>query len=195
MNGSSATGHCSSVTDNTCLAPTSSVLFDGNIPTLTGLDGNMWASQLLTTRSSITTLTFDFTGTPNFVGLRRVEMVLFNCAQWGISVSSIQVVAGGSFAGITIPTVTSCDSLVRVCIPLNTNSAQTQLILSFITVDSSYWVHIAEVTFYGAGTCEPDTTITTPTPPPDTTITTPMAASTTQEITTTGKLLGPMFTL
>ena len=31
-----------------CEASTSSVLFDGNIPTLTGLDGDMWASQLLT---------------------------------------------------------------------------------------------------------------------------------------------------
>ena len=180
VNGSCATGHCSSVTGNTCLDPTSSVLFDGIIPTLTGLNGNTWACQLLTMRTctSFAVLSFDFTGTPNFVGLRRVEMVLFNCPQWDITFSSIQVVAGGSFIGAINPTVTSCDSLVRVCMPLNTNSVQTELTLNFITVDSSHWVHTAEVTFYGAGTCEPDTIITTPT-----------AASTTQEMTTTGKLL------
>ena len=56
MNGSSSTGNCSNVATSThsgqsrCDTPTSSVLFDGNIPTLTGLDGDMWASQLLTLR-------------------------------------------------------------------------------------------------------------------------------------------------
>ena len=42
MNGSSSTGNCSNVsmasTMTTCLQPTSSVLFDGHVPTLTGLD-------------------------------------------------------------------------------------------------------------------------------------------------------------
>ena len=37
-----------------CDAPDSSVLFDGNIPTLTGLDGDMWASQLLTLQKTNT---------------------------------------------------------------------------------------------------------------------------------------------
>ena len=47
VNGSSATGHCSNVNSadhegiSTCADPTSSVLFDGVVPTLTGLDGDM----------------------------------------------------------------------------------------------------------------------------------------------------------
>ena len=61
MNGSSNTGNCSNVTAISdallrCHSPSTSVLFDGNIPTLTGLDGNMWATQLLTFSNS--TLTF-----------------------------------------------------------------------------------------------------------------------------------------
>ena len=70
MSGSSATGHCSSVSSDgvrsTCTDPTSSVLFDGVIPTLTGLDGDMWASQLLTLQRATSiraTVLFDFTNT------------------------------------------------------------------------------------------------------------------------------------
>ncbi len=147
---------------STCLEPSFGVLFDENIPTLTGLDGNAWASQLLTIHSRLAVLGFNFTGAPNFVGVRRIEIVLFNCVKWGISVQSITLQTSTGFAGTTNPTVTSCDSLVRVCIgDLSTNSAQRELILSFIPND---WVHIAEVTFYGAGpTCPPETILTTTT--------------------------------
>ncbi len=57
---SSATGHCSDVSDSgrVCNTPRSSVLFDG-IPTLTGLDGNMWATQLLTLNTSTSSSTSD----------------------------------------------------------------------------------------------------------------------------------------
>lgn len=168
MNGSSASGYCSDVTTNgvssTCLDPASSVLFDGNIPALTGLQGNMWASQLLTIRSGLAVLEFDFTGTPNFVGVRRVEMVLFNCEQWEISVRSIILEANRDFAGTIYPTVSSCSTLVRVCMTdflTNGDGAQTRLTLGFITADSNSWVHIAEVSFYGPAspTCPPDTII------------------------------------
>ena len=74
----------------TCEDPLSSVLFDdpGGLPTLTGLDGDMWASQLLVMRTSAasTNITFDFHDTPHFVRVERVEVVMFNCPQWGIGV-------------------------------------------------------------------------------------------------------------
>ena len=84
MNGSYATGGCSSVSTNTigqllrCNVPTSSVLFDGNIPTLTGLDGDMWASQLLTLQTNQATreIIFDFTASVFRVG--KIELVMFN---------------------------------------------------------------------------------------------------------------------
>ena len=82
VNGSSATGNCSSVTTfssvrnglSRCDVPTSSALFDGNIPTLTGLDGDMWASQLLTLQTTNgREIISVFMGTPE-VG--RVELVM-----------------------------------------------------------------------------------------------------------------------
>ncbi len=163
VNGSSTIARCIAPSGNpllaTCRAPASSVLFDGKIPTLTGLDGNMWASQLFTIRSNIANITFDFNGTPK---ITRIEMVLFNCEQWGISAQSITVEASRTSVGTINPTVTSCDSLVRVCMPLNI-SVQTELKLSIIPND---WVHIAELTFYEADcTCPPDTIITTPSAP------------------------------
>ena len=74
VNGSSATGNCASVSSSTsgtltCADPTSSVLFDDprGMPILTGLDGDMWASQLLTiqTAAAFTEITVDLR-TPTF---------------------------------------------------------------------------------------------------------------------------------
>ena len=92
VNGSSVTGRCSSVTNSSgtlnCTDPTSSVLFD-HIPTL---DGNMWASQLLTLMptADTTEITFDFGDKLN-LQLVGVEVVMFNCPQWGIGVDNIAV--------------------------------------------------------------------------------------------------------
>ena len=97
VNGSSSTGRCSSIihstTRQTCITPTSSVLFDGNVSTLTGLDGDMWASQLLIINTTANTaeITFDFTRTPDYTGVERVEVVMFNCPKWGISVRAINL--------------------------------------------------------------------------------------------------------
>ena len=162
VNGSLRDGGCSNVANNgsedfICLNTTSSVLFDGSIPSLAGLDeDDKWASQLLTVRSNPAKIACNFTGAPGFVGVRRVEIVLFNCPEWGISVQSITLEAGGSVAGTVNLNVSSCDSLVRVCMPdlISTIPDQTELALNFFHVG---WSHIAEVTFYGVGpTCPQD---------------------------------------
>ena len=135
VSGSSATGHCSSVSStgvrSTCTDPTSSVLFDGVIPTLTGLDGDMWAHQLLTLQraaSTRTTVIFDFTDTPGYVVLDgRLEVVMFNCPERRISAPTIRVFEFTSLSpsGNTTPLmdvnigITSCDSLVRVLLLSN----------------------------------------------------------------------------
>ena len=88
VNGSSEDGNCSIIV-TTCNEPTTSVLQDVIIPTFTGLDGDMWASQLLTinsTDSPTIDITFDFEG---YFGVERVEVVMFNCPEWEISVDSI----------------------------------------------------------------------------------------------------------
>ena len=180
VSGSSATGHCSNVSNtevkSTCTDPSSSVLFDGVIPTLTGLDGDMWASQLLTLQKNTLgpTVTFNFTGTQDYVGLSgRLEVVMFNCPEREISASTIRVPISSSPSVNPTPplmvvniNITSCDSLVRVCTPIMT--VQPSISLQFPYSDM---VYLAEVTFYAASsasTCPPDTIITTA--PPDTII-------------------------
>ena len=147
MNGSSDTGHCSNVTvsnRNTlsrsrCDSPSTSVLFDGIIPTLTALDGNMWATQLLTLRSSSGILSFPF----SLNVVRRVEVVMFNCPQWGISLQRVHI---GSNSFSILHNITSCDSLVRVCATVPRNS--TSMSLFFFPYTGSNWTHLAELTFY-----------------------------------------------
>ncbi len=65
VNRSSEDGNCNLTSSERvrCREPTTSVLQDGIIPTLTGLDGDMWASQLLTinTANSSIAITYNFT--------------------------------------------------------------------------------------------------------------------------------------
>ncbi len=177
VNGSSEDGNCSLVDTRICNEPTTSVLQDGSISTLTGLDGDLWASQLLTinTESPNTDITFDLQATPDYVGVKRVEVVMFNCPEWGISVNSIilhgfnTTTSIGSVLNTTNPTITSCDSLVRACISRSVSSTRTALTLRFHLTPASTWVHLAEVSFYRAGpTCPPDSVFN----PPLTTIST-----------------------
>ncbi len=64
VNGSFEDGTCTRI----CNEPTTSVLQNRIIPTLTGLDGVMWASQLLTlnTTDPTTDITFDFETKPGY---------------------------------------------------------------------------------------------------------------------------------
>ena len=170
VNGSSAIGHCSSVTNSsgiiTCTDPTSSVLFDGHIPTLTGLDGDMWASQLLTLRATTTLVTdiaFDFSDS---VVVERIEVVMLNCPEWEMGVQTVTLFDQQPAVLATFNlTITSCDSLVRVCLALPTTSITYQgFTLLFSFSPNSDIVHLAEVAFYESGnTCLQDTIII-PTP-------------------------------
>ena len=198
MNGSSQDGGCVTLLpspsgQSECLAPTSSVPFDGNIPTLTGLDGDMWASQLLqlqlhnATRQGIISV---FTNTPNYEGVERVELVMFNCPEWGIEVQNIRLLAGTSapasrsVVGTFSPSITSCDSLVRVCTHVKDLQMDREPIITepvirllfnpasssngtYPAATGSNRTYLAEVGFYGDGSaCPSDTIISTP---PDTT--------------------------
>ena len=127
MNSSSAAGRCSNVSNNTgttmCTDPASCVLFDGHIPTLTGLEGDMWASQLLTipiTASPRIEITFYFHDTLTFT---RVEVLMFNCPQWDLGVERVIITDQGAIIAEAKPrpSTVSCDSLVQICLlPANT---------------------------------------------------------------------------
>ena len=164
------------------------ILFDGNIPTLTGLDGDMWASQLLALQvNNRFDIISDFSGTSNYMGVDRVEFVMFNCPEWGIAVyedigigRASSISGPRSATGKVRPTITSCDSLVRVC---TSHLAITEpvIYLHFFPATGSNRTYIAEVEFYGDGSdCPPDNIITarppqdtTTLPPPDTTTSPP----------------------
>ena len=184
VNGSSETGHCEDVSQLfgvvSCSYPETSVLFDGNIPTLTGLDGDSWADQLLTLNTSNIALLEEkysiFHLTLLSVQRLRLEVVLFNCPEWGIATSRITIQTSQifhqdyySFKDID-PTLTSCDSLVRVCLHIDTNHVLGTL--RFESPPGSNWTHLAEVTFYtDISTCPPDTVLNhhpTPSLPPST---------------------------
>ena len=155
--GSSATGFCSSLADSgrVCNAPLTSVLFDG-IPTLTGLDGDMWARQLLTFDTSVSSasITFNFTvtrhnnGITTYTGVETIEVVLFSCPTRGIGASNIAILAVGSVID-TIPlndNSTSCDYLVRVCVDATLSTTSQIITLNFVSVLQR--LYVAEILFY-----------------------------------------------
>ena len=87
--------------------------------------------------------------------------MLFNCPQWGTAVDRIVIILGNSYYNNIRPyfTVFSCDSLVKVCVPLETISALTAIGILFST-NSNYKVHLAEVSFYeDSSPCPPFTII------------------------------------
>ena len=83
-------------------------LYDGVIPTLIEHDGSEWASGLLAlnTSAASTRITFDFTSSlniPAYGGVENVRVVMFNCPQWGIGTSSIDILwTGGSSTDIIV---------------------------------------------------------------------------------------------
>ena len=139
----------------TCLQPNSSVLFDGITPTLTQPDGQEWASQLMTLRYS-DVLAMSLTPQPDDFGWRRMEIVLFNCPQWGIGAQDVIIQSNkDTFTFPLSNYTTSCDFLVRVCIQQNSIKMPDRN-LSLVPSPGSTWVHVAEITFYRDCFCPPD---------------------------------------
>lgn len=161
VNGSSSTGGCSSISapnlDGTsrCNAPSSAVLFDGYIPTLTELNGDTWADQLMVLGPP------EYGPSSNritahigpFMTVRQIEITVFTCPQWWTGVRYISIFyststarsEGFSYLTGAQPTVYSCDSLITVCIPFPVINAR-QIRLSF--GGFSAHKHIAEIAFY-----------------------------------------------
>ena len=161
VNGSSPTARCNNAALNTCTQPSSSVLFDGALPDVTRIrpGNNNWASQMFTVLSG-TTLALDFANVEGFVRLERVEVVVFNCPEWGLGVNNIAVYQGrGSSVSINFdpfseesPSRSSCNSLTRVCLsfgnPITLPVVTLQFNRNSFSVDR---IHIAEIAFYSLG--------------------------------------------
>lgn len=127
----------------------SCVSFDGYVPTV--LVGGSLVFTIHPTASKTEAVIFDFERTASYRGLHGVEVVIFNCPQWGVSAEAISVLGGLNYPPsstspdfvtintINITTLTSCDSLVRVCVPVE---SFIQIIgLQFSLPPDSDWVH------------------------------------------------------
>lgn len=171
VNGSNIFGQCLGVVVSgstiTCTRPSTSVLFDGNIEKLTGLDNDAWATQLFTLQSvasaTTTEITFNFSDTPNYDGVGGVEVVMFNCPGWGIGLQSFQLLEQQNNFRLNVGSVghpqSSCNSLVTAILCLQQRSMSSEIIIQFELDQNSDWVHIAELTFYAStDTCEPAAT-------------------------------------
>ena len=111
----------------------------------------MWASQLLTIQklaSHHQDATIEFRFSPiRLHHAERIEVVAFNCPEWGSSFETVRVTDGSREVGVfNVTNITSCYSLVRLCLPVATTSSR--VILGFSPPHDYHWIHIAEVTFF-----------------------------------------------
>ena len=170
VNGSMEYGGCLEVIINgggnpqaTCSNPTSSVLFDGIAPTLTDLDEDTWAEQLMVLVDPFSQdipppLQFDihFTDIPDYTGVTRAEVALFNCPQWQTGLGTIEVSQQQTSDRIFTSTIrtpvteVSCDTLITVCIPLEGYTSPL-IRLSLERLTGAAFVHLAAIAFYPSG--------------------------------------------
>ena len=125
VNGSHHNGQCAVVAQGRICVGTS-VLTDGNVPSLGGFQGN-WAAGLFTVNRSGQSFHIGF-DPGRTVGVTRVELDMFNCPHWGIAAPWITVYTFQGFPlfhsraatmiGTTTETNKSCTSTVRVIMSL-----------------------------------------------------------------------------
>lgn len=130
-------------------------MFDKEIHTIQPTEEN-WARELATLSApAVASINFHL-GDIGDSRINRVEVVMFNCPWWGIGIETIAInypvrleVLGGETVATAHPTIASCESLVKVCIPCTECDTARQLIgMDFRTLSGSSWVHLAEVIVY-----------------------------------------------
>ena len=84
---------------------------------------------------------------------------MFNCPQWGTGIQRILVRENMiTIANVETFAITSCDYLIRTCIMATFYSPNISL--RFALSSTSFWVHLAEVTFHtDTSGCFLDTTV------------------------------------
>ena len=120
LNGSHVGGGCSTImyrNGDLCMAPASSVLFDGVIPIIN--NSTTWARQLLTFNTTSNSLSITFTFMPSsLTGVSGIEVVMFNCPS-RYHARTIDIVVKDNIKGIieniSFTDYTSCDHVIRIC--------------------------------------------------------------------------------
>ena len=181
LNGSHVGGGCSTTivrNDEFCMAPASSVLFDGVIPIINN-STTWWPRQLLTFNitSNSLSITFIFMAPTSvngtripFTGVSGIEIVMFNCPSryHGRTIGVLVKDNEGILENISFTGYTSCDHVIRICTSYGFSTSSNKIIIEFIREKgrSVYLLYLAEVTFYGSSdyhrTVSPITSSTTP---------------------------------
>ena len=166
-NGSSAVGRCTLAGTRNgrarCATAESSVLLDGNVPTLTRVPtDDAWAREFLVfDTSNPVHMEFSFSMIHTIIG---VEVILFNCKDWGVEVQYIQILTESHSELRTLATfgTVSCRFLTTFCISIPGTDLNA-IGLQFIP-GPAYKIILAEVRFLVSGSfCDPTTTTLDPT--------------------------------
>ncbi len=102
--------------------------------------------------------------------VQAMEIVLFNCPELGVSVDEIRTSGLGrdSFLQDT-RLLTSCDSLVSVCMPVS-DITPNFVNVEFLQRPGAQWIHLAEMKFIERGStnssCQGGTSTVVPSPSP-----------------------------
>ena len=181
LNGSSVGGGCSIIivgNDEFCMAPASSVLFDGVIPIIN--NSTTWAGQLLTFNITSNSLSITFAFKPPtsvngtripFTGVSGIDIVMFNCPSIYHGRTIGIVVKDNTrklHKNISFTEYTSCDQVIRICTAENFYTSSNEITLVFIGEQGPlvYLLYLAEVTFYSTSdnhcSVGPITSATTP---------------------------------
>ena len=171
LNGSRVGGGCSTIivrNGDFCMAPASSVLFDGVIPIIN--NSTTWARQLLTfnTTSNIA-LSITFTFMPP-TGVSGIEIVMFNCPSRYHTRTTGIVVKGNEIVleEFNNTGYTSCDHVIRICTSDGLSTSSNNIKIEFIREKgpSVYFLYLAEITFYSTSyyhcPVDPTTSSTSP---------------------------------
>lgn len=138
---------------------TTGAIIDNVVPTLDIMDAN-WAAPLFTMRGSTDTITLSAKFVDRLLVLSEVELYLFYCPSWGITVEEIIVHSSATFpnffeiwASLGSMTLTAelenCESLTRVSIPLTNVIATNIYAIEFTNPSGTQveWLHLAEVRY------------------------------------------------
>ena len=188
--GSQINGRCTNTSegiegDSIGVCDGTSVLNDGIVQGLSGVSDDtqsQWADQLLTmnrTSSGTANVSLSFQ-----VGFEtnvhdRLELVVFNCPQRGISAPVVEIYVDTSFRpemegfqfsqGSVSLQNTSCDHLLKFCVKFGVRLSTLYYTITFPYQTNSSYIFLGEVTFLNADEdepCDPDAPeiIANPTP-------------------------------
>ena len=169
--GSDVSGRCTNISegiegDSIAICDGTTVLNDGIVPTLNSISDDtqsQWAAQLLTmnrTSSGVANIPLSFQVGSDTNVHDRLELVVFNCPQFGIHTPAVEIFVDTSFrpetegfqfsqASVVLQS-TSCDHLLKFCIKFGARLSTLYYTISFPYQNDSNYVFLGEVTFLNA---------------------------------------------